>query len=214
MSAMFVARRFILRYGLGCLAALLALLIRWPLWVIVGTTRPYLTFYPAIILSGWCHVVSARALLRRCSAHFSSSSAWIASISLVDRITLRAGRCSWSPDSMLPRRLRNSGCGLRRRETLESQEKLRLSEERSKYILESISDGFVAMDQNFQVTDINSAAERILHLSRGDVIGKNFWQQFPEQVGTATETSFRRKRCHKRNRSGSEYLDRQNESLV
>src|SRR3954469_6675794 len=48
-----LARKFILRYGLGLLAALLALLIRFPLWVVVGTTRPYLTFYPAIILSGW-----------------------------------------------------------------------------------------------------------------------------------------------------------------
>src|SRR6476646_6991791 len=48
-----VAKNLILRYVLGLLAALIALLIRWPLWVIVGTTRPYLTFYPAIILSGW-----------------------------------------------------------------------------------------------------------------------------------------------------------------
>src|SRR5215471_17051697 len=52
-GAMFVVRRVVTRYGLGFLAALLALLIRWPLWVIAGTTRPYLTFYPAIILSGW-----------------------------------------------------------------------------------------------------------------------------------------------------------------
>ena len=39
--------------SLGALASLLALLIRWPMWTIVGSTRPYLTFYPAIILSGW-----------------------------------------------------------------------------------------------------------------------------------------------------------------
>src|ERR1700674_3836510 len=52
-SAVDMARRFVLRYGLGIFAALLALLIRLPLWVVVGTTRPYLTFYPAIILSAW-----------------------------------------------------------------------------------------------------------------------------------------------------------------
>src|SRR5579864_3276218 len=52
-SAVILARKVIPRYGLGLLAALLALLIRLPLWVVVGTTRPYLTFYPAIILSGW-----------------------------------------------------------------------------------------------------------------------------------------------------------------
>src|ERR1019366_8052931 len=43
----------VLRYGLGMLAALLALLVRWPLWMVGGTTRPFLTFYPAIILSSW-----------------------------------------------------------------------------------------------------------------------------------------------------------------
>src|ERR1041384_8180317 len=52
-SAIKVARNIFLRYGLGLLAAILALVVRFPLWVIVGTTRPYLTFYPAIILSSW-----------------------------------------------------------------------------------------------------------------------------------------------------------------
>src|SRR5580704_8035348 len=48
-----LSTKLFLRYGLGTLAALLALLVRWPLWFIAGTARPFLTFYPAIILSTW-----------------------------------------------------------------------------------------------------------------------------------------------------------------
>ena len=54
--------------------------------------------------------------------------------------------------------------------------------------------------------DVNSAAEQILEIDRRDVMGKNFWQQFPEQAGTATRISFRRTMTQKESLR-FEYLD-------
>ena len=50
-SALTLPKMLFLRYGLGMLAALLALLVRLPLWVVAGHHAPFLTFYPAIILA-------------------------------------------------------------------------------------------------------------------------------------------------------------------
>ena len=57
-------------------------------------------------------------------------------------------------------------------------------------ILERISDAFVAVDRNWRYTDINEpalASARLAHrkpLTRGDLLGKNCWEAFPELVGT------------------------------
>ena len=51
-------------------------------------------------------------------------------------------------------------------------------------ILESIRDGFYALDNNWTVTYWNKEAERILGTSRADIIGKNIWEAYPEAVQT------------------------------
>ncbi|MBE9602253.1 PAS domain S-box protein [Pedobacter sp. MC2016-24] len=47
-------------------------------------------------------------------------------------------------------------------------------------ILESITDGFYAMNQHWEVTYINKEAERILNCKRADLLGKNLWEFFPQ----------------------------------
>ncbi len=196
------ARKFVLRYGLGVLAALLALLIRLPLWVVVGTTRPYLTFYPAIILSGWYCGFGPGIVTALFSAIFvlygmEHNQGLGGPDYLTGIMFLVAGTMTAAISNSLR---------VTRQQTLDSQEKLRISEERSKYILENISDGFVAIDARFGVTDVNSAAERILRVNRGELIGKNLWQQFPDQVGTPIEVNFRRTMLQKES-SRFEYLE-------
>lgn len=46
--------------------------------------------------------------------------------------------------------------------------------------LESIQDGFFALDFNWNVTYWNKEAERILYTNREDIIGKKLWEAFPE----------------------------------
>lgn len=46
-------------------------------------------------------------------------------------------------------------------------------------MLDSITDGFYALNKNWEVTFINKAAEQALSCTRDEVIGKNLWDFFP-----------------------------------
>lgn len=51
-------------------------------------------------------------------------------------------------------------------------------------ILESITDAFVAFDENWHYTYVNQAAVKILHKTPVELIGKHVWDEvFPELVG-------------------------------
>jgi PAS domain S-box-containing protein len=57
-------------------------------------------------------------------------------------------------------------------------------------ILESISDGFYALDKNWIFTYINKQAEPLINSKREFLIGKNIWNEFPEAGGTALYRQF------------------------
>ena len=69
---------------------------------------------------------------------------------------------------------------------------IRASEERVRLILESISDGFFALDRDWRITYINTAGERFLDRTPGDLIGKVLWEEFPGTVGSEFERVYRR----------------------
>lgn len=52
-------------------------------------------------------------------------------------------------------------------------------------ILESITDGFFALDREWRFTYINSQAEQLLQRTRSELLGKNLQDEFPEAVNTA-----------------------------
>lgn len=51
-------------------------------------------------------------------------------------------------------------------------------------ILESTTDGYMAIDKNLNIRYANKLAEQILHIKCEDVLGKNIWDAFPEAVST------------------------------
>jgi PAS domain S-box-containing protein len=59
-------------------------------------------------------------------------------------------------------------------------------------ILESISDAFLALDEQWRFTYVNAEAERTTGMTRGELIGQVFWDIFPETRGTNLETQFHR----------------------
>ena len=73
-----------------------------------------------------------------------------------------------------------------------SEDALRASENRSRTILESITDGFFALDRHWRITYINAAGERFLNRTPGDLIGKVLWEEFPGTVGSEYERVYRR----------------------
>ncbi|MGJ5631013.1 GAF domain-containing protein [Nostoc sp. CALU 1950] len=55
-------------------------------------------------------------------------------------------------------------------------------------LLESITDGFFALDKKWRFTYINGQAERLLQKTQNELLGKNIWEAFPE----ITDTTFYR----------------------
>ncbi|WP_445248953.1 ATP-binding protein [Microcoleus sp. OTE_8_concoct_300] len=64
---------------------------------------------------------------------------------------------------------------------------LRETEEHSRNILESIGEAFFALDENWRFTYVNQFAEKLLDRIRGDLIGKNLWEEYPKLIGSEFE---------------------------
>jgi PAS domain S-box-containing protein len=58
--------------------------------------------------------------------------------------------------------------------------------------LESIGDGFFAVDADWRFVYINATAERLLGIRRDEVLGRSHWEVFPLTLGTRLETEYRR----------------------
>jgi PAS domain S-box-containing protein len=61
-------------------------------------------------------------------------------------------------------------------------------------ILESITDAFFALDDEWRFTYLNREAERVLLRSREDLLGKNVWDEFGPGVGSTFQTEYTRAR--------------------
>jgi len=59
------------------------------------------------------------------------------------------------------------------------------SEERYRTVIERISDGFIALDLEWNITYINAIAEDMFRQGSGALTGKNLWQEFPLAVNKA-----------------------------
>ncbi|MBD6614669.1 PAS domain S-box protein [Komarekiella sp. 'clone 1'] len=73
-----------------------------------------------------------------------------------------------------------------------AEQALHQSEEQSRYILESINDGFFALDHDWRFVYVNQAAERLLNYTPGELLGKDFWETFPGLAGSEFEQLHRR----------------------
>jgi PAS domain S-box-containing protein len=69
-------------------------------------------------------------------------------------------------------------------ERRQAEAALRVSNQRIFNILESITDGFFALDCQWRFTYLNPQAEPLLQRTRAELLGKNIWEVFPETVGS------------------------------
>jgi PAS domain S-box-containing protein len=82
-----------------------------------------------------------------------------------------------------------------RREAEERQRLLtqeRTAREQVADILESISDAFYAVDEEWRFTYVNGKAEELWGRPRDELLGKNVWEEFPEAVGSEFYEQVRR----------------------
>jgi PAS domain S-box-containing protein len=73
----------------------------------------------------------------------------------------------------------------------EAQERM-AAEDRAHNILESISEGFVAIDGGWRISYANSAAEALLGIAREELAGASFWEVFALAPGGPQELGLRR----------------------
>ena len=66
------------------------------------------------------------------------------------------------------------------------------AERNYRLILDSISDGFFALDRDWRFTFTNPAACEILGVTADDLVGKVIWESYPGLVGSPFETVYRR----------------------
>lgn len=69
-------------------------------------------------------------------------------------------------------------------ERRQAEAALRESNQRIFNILESITDGFFALDSQWKFTYLNPQAEPLLQRTRAELLGKNIWEVFPDSVGS------------------------------
>ena len=78
-----------------------------------------------------------------------------------------------------------------------AERRLREAQRRSETILESISDAFFAVDREWRITYMNKRGLARLGTARGkavtldELLGKVFWDEFPELAGTTFEEKYR-----------------------
>ena len=73
-----------------------------------------------------------------------------------------------------------------------AEQALRESEEQSRNILESITDAFFAVGENWQFTYVNQTAGMLVNCPPSDLIGKIFWEEFPGVNDSEFEQMHRR----------------------
>ena len=58
--------------------------------------------------------------------------------------------------------------------------------------LESMSDAFFTVDAEWRFTYLNPQAEVLIDRDRGDLVGKNIWEEYPEMAGSQFDLEYRR----------------------
>lgn len=74
--------------------------------------------------------------------------------------------------------------------TIQKEEELKRLNKQITKILESITDAFFALDNEWKFAYINNQAEKFFHRKRGELIGKNIFEQYPHLVGTEIEKKY------------------------
>ncbi|MCX6967956.1 MAG: PAS domain S-box protein [Verrucomicrobia bacterium] len=186
-----------LRYGIALFAVVLAAgvppaLLHWG-----GVALPYLSFYPAVILvtlflgrgPGIVALIfsalAANYWIEPMGRILISSPVQIFTMGLFVGVSL----------------LTVAVChGLRKamRRVIHAEEALKEMHRReTSALLESISDGFVALDREWRFVAVNAAAAKIWRKDGSDLLGKVLWDVFPEAEKLLFGREFRRAMAEK-----------------
>jgi PAS domain S-box-containing protein len=158
-------------YGVAVLASGVSILLRWPLWPVIGDHTPFMTFFPAVILSAYfgglgpglvaTFVSGAAAAFFLIKPHFSFEIHDPADILALGLYTLTGVVLSVLSESLH-----------------RSRRRILASERRYAVTLASIGDAVIATDTQARVTFLNPAAEALTGWPLADAVGKPLAEVF------------------------------------
>ena len=73
-----------------------------------------------------------------------------------------------------------------------TQAALRAERDRSRYIFDTIGEGFARLDRDWQIVEMNAEGLRICRLTLDQVIGRTHWELFPESADAEASRMLRR----------------------
>jgi PAS domain S-box-containing protein len=77
-------------------------------------------------------------------------------------------------------------------ERKKAEEELIQTENEKIAILENIDNGFMSLDKQWRFVYVNHFAASRVGYEAKDLIGKNFWEKFPQAIGTETEAYYKK----------------------
>ncbi|MGH7305187.1 MAG: PAS domain-containing protein, partial [Candidatus Rokuibacteriota bacterium] len=166
------------RYAIAVTAAPAAAAVRALMSSLWGADLPFLTFFPAIVLSAWAGGFWPGIVTTMLGAGLVSYF-WLAPFlsfgvaSVADLIGLLVFIAIGVLISALSETM------YRGRRRLES-------------LLRSIDEGFVVFDPEWRYRFVNDRAAELLRQPAASMIGKSLWDLFPDIVGTEIDTHLRR----------------------
>lgn len=189
------------RYGVAVLATATILILRFLLDPVLGSDAPLLAFTVAVMVAAWYgglgpgllatglsvvagtyfFIVPAFSLAVQRVQDLVTTGLFVLSsvvITLLNERLQRARKQSAASDSAAREQKEAF-----RAERKQGEEAERVLNQQVTEVLESISDAFYAVDQEWRFVYVNHNAEQLWGLRREDLLGKNLWEVFPQSVG-------------------------------
>jgi PAS domain S-box-containing protein len=191
----------LLRYSVAVLTVAIALIVRLPVWSVLGKDAPFLTFFPAVLVSavygGFDAGLIATLLSGLVVNYFVVPPAFSFSISKpsdVANLILYFGTgvfISWLGGF----RVR----AIRERMRLLEQDlttRKQLEEVRDQFfdVVENTHDGFYILDRQWRFKYVNPRAVEITRKSQEELLGQIIWDVFPEALEQKDYGEFHRAR--------------------
>jgi PAS domain S-box-containing protein len=168
----------LLLYALAVLTPALSLLVRWPLWPVLGNSVPYMTFMPAILLTAYCGGLRP-ALLATALSAVGVLHILLEPTNDFRRFTLpdAIGFGVFLVVGVLIGCLSESLHRARRRSEA-SGHRLRASEARYRVTLASIGDAVLVADSQGRVTFLNAVAQDLTGWRQDEAAGRQVEEVF------------------------------------
>ncbi len=184
-------RSWMVALVIGLVVAGLAILLRTTLTPIWGTRFVFTFAFPAVIVAAWygglTAGLAATLVLTASSTWFLAPGELFALNDSADVLAVVVFSLFGCAVSLIVHRLQTQ-VGISAR----LADELQLAEAQRRSALESIQDGFFAVDRDWNFTYANARTLELVGLSAASLCGRNLWRTFPQSVATPLEACYRR----------------------